>query len=44
MARWPHPGSTRPDFDDFALSGSGFPVAAPGFDETAFDLGLNRLI
>ena len=36
----PGPGSTCPEFDDFALSGFEFPVAAPGFDETAFDLGI----
>ena len=40
VARWPHSGDTAPGFDDFPSSSSGFPVSAPEFGETVFNLWL----
>ena len=36
--RWPHLVGGTPWFTDMPLSLAGFPVSAPRFDETAFDL------
>ena len=50
MAAFPRPGYGQvatPNcwgFREIILSLAGFLVLAPGFDETAFDLRLNRLI
>ena len=44
VARWPHEVGGNSPFDDTPLSLAGFPVSAPGFDETAFDFGFNHLI
>ena len=38
VARWSHLEGYNSCFSDFSLSGSGFPILAPEFDETAFDL------
>jgi len=40
VTRWPHQVGGSRSFGDSPLSLAGFPVSAPGFDETAFDLWL----
>ena len=38
VAKWPHLVGGSPLFGDVLLSLASFPVLAPGFDGTAFDL------
>ena len=38
QAKWSHLRGYSSSFGDIPLSGSGFPVSAPEFDKTAFDL------
>ena len=40
VARWPHLVGDTPLLRDFLLSGSGFPVSTPEFNEMAFDFWL----
>ena len=40
VAKWPHLVGGDASFGDSPLSYAGFPVSAPEFDETAFDLWL----